>query len=107
MLPSLDQLSLAHPHYITQQPGIYVVNPALENPAKIAVNIEYNDSDPTRIPPKAKIKMLSGDYTKEIFMSRLGHDLWKLLLAISLALMILEIIIVKSQEHKSLYRSDT
>lgn len=107
MLPSLDNLSLAYPHYITQQPGIYVVNPSLENPAKIAVNIEYNDSDPTRIPPKTKIKMLSGDYTKEIFMSRLGRDLWKLLLALALVLMIIEIIIVKSQEHKSLYRSDT
>lgn len=107
MLPSLDKLSLAYPQYLSREPGIYVLNPSLENPAKIAVNIEYNDSDPTRVKPKAKIKMLSEDFADEIFMSRLGRDLWKLLLAIALALMILEIIIVKSQEHKSLVRSDT
>ncbi|MCB5262242.1 MAG: BatA domain-containing protein [Candidatus Cloacimonetes bacterium] len=107
MLPSLDKLSLAYPHYITHEPGIYVVNPSLENPARIAVNIEYNDSDPLRVQPKTKLKMLSEDFTQEVFMSRLGRDLWKLLLAIALALMILEIIIVKSQEHKSQYRSNT
>ncbi len=106
-LPSLDNLSLAHPYYITREPGIYVVNPSQDNAAKIAVNIEYNDSDPTKVEPKTKIKMFSEDFSKEIFMSRLGRDLWKLLLVIALVLMILEIIIVKSQEHKSLYRSDT
>jgi hypothetical protein len=106
-LPSLDRLSLPQPMYITNTPGIYTINPARSNAAKIAVNIEYYDSDPTRIEPHAKIRMLPEDFAGELFSSRLGRDLWKTLLILAIALMILEIIIVKTQEYKSLYRSET
>lgn len=101
-LPSLDLIHLAQPQYITAEPGIYTLNPRQAKPAKVAVNIEYLDSDPTRGERSPDYRMLSQNFATQLFVSRLGHDLWKTLLLLALALIILEIIIVKSQEYKSL-----
>nr|MDK2851336.1 hypothetical protein [Candidatus Cloacimonadota bacterium] len=101
LLPSNERLSLAKPIYITQEPGIYTLRPDDTDPTKIAVNIDYYDSEIERSKIPNDIKILSEDYANKIFVSRLGRDLWKLLLCLALLLMILEIIIVKYEQYKS------
>lgn len=106
-LPRGEQLSLANPVYITREPGIYSPRPNDADPAKIAVNIDYYDSEINRGEIPKNIKLLSEDYAEELFVSRLGRDLWKLLLILALLLMALEIIIVKYEQHKSAHRRTT
>ena len=107
IVPGGEDVHLANPQFITHQPGIYTISPQSSDPAKVAVNISYDDSE-THVPELPKqIKMLPEDFEEEIFMSRLGRDLWKLLLILALLLVVIEIIIVKYQEHKSLHRSES
>ncbi len=106
-LPSGDQISLAIPQYITREPGIYQPITQSADPPKIAVNIDYYDSEPDQSELPRGVRLLSEDFADEIFMSRLGRDLWKILLTLALALIILEIAIVKSREYKSRHRSET
>ncbi len=42
------------------------------------------------------------DWQDRLFHTRLGFELWKILMAIALALVILEIILVKSEELRSI-----
>ena len=48
------------------------------------------------------VQLLGEDWQDKIFHTRLGYELWKILLAIALALVILEIILVKSEELRSI-----
>lgn len=104
-LPTGDTITLPNPHYIVREPGLYVVNPDSPQAASLAVNHDYSDSEPTVGRIKGKLKYLSPAYSREIFMSRMGRDLWKWLLMLALILVIVEIIIVKWQEAKPQMRS--
>jgi len=46
------------------------------------------------------IKELPANWTASLFSTRLGHDIWKILLLAALALFILEIILVKLEEAR-------
>ena len=48
------------------------------------------------------VQLLGKDWQDKIFHTRLGYELRKILLAIALALVILEIILVKSEELRSI-----
>lgn len=99
-LPTGETLTLPNPQYPVSAPGLYVVNPDSPNAASLAVNHDYHDSEPQWGIIKGKIKYFSPDFSREIFMSRLGRDLWKWLLILALILVIIEIVIVKLQEAK-------
>jgi hypothetical protein len=85
---------------LATEPGIYISNPGTPNMSAIAVNIDYSDSKNRKYQPSGA-KNLGKDWEHKLFLSRLGHDLWKTLLAIAFALVILELIIVKIEEARS------
>lgn len=101
-LPDGASIELAGRSYIANDPGIYVVNPKSPRAARIAVNIDYKDSDPNPGALPKGVKMLNEDFADELFMARLGRDVWKALLILALALMSLEIAIIKYLEYKSM-----
>ncbi len=86
--------------YLVSEPGIYLLEPDTPRSSAVAVNIDYSDSKARLNTPRG-IKNLGKDWQSRLFFSRLGHDLWKTLLAIAFALVILELIIVKSEEARS------
>lgn len=85
---------------LATEPGIYLSDPDTPHMSAIAVNIDYSDSKNRNNPPVGA-KNLGKDWENKLFLSRLGHDLWKTLLAIAFALVILELIIVKIEEARS------
>jgi hypothetical protein len=85
---------------LASEPGIYTSDPDTPNLSAIAVNIDYSDSKNRNNQPTGA-KQLGKDWENKLFQSRLGHDLWKTLLAIAFALVILELIIVKIEEARS------
>ncbi len=91
---------LISPKHKTQLPGVYVLEPGSPQQSMVAVNINYNDSELRRNTPSG-VKNLGANWQNKLFMSRLGHDLWKTLLAIAFALVILELVIVKIEESRS------
>ncbi|MDD2361133.1 MAG: hypothetical protein PHE66_11950, partial [Syntrophaceticus schinkii] len=83
------------------EPGLYALNPDAPNARKLAVNHDYQDSEPTKGEVKGKLRHFSTNFRSEIFMSRLGRDLWKWLLSLALILVLTEIVIVRLQESKA------
>lgn len=104
-LPSREFITLSTPQYIVREPGLYTINPESPNASVLAVNHDYTDSEPTKGKITGKVKYFSSDFSSEIFMSRMGRDLWKWLLALVLILVLAEIIIVKMAESKPQMRS--
>ncbi|MCB5269800.1 MAG: BatA domain-containing protein [Candidatus Cloacimonadaceae bacterium] len=100
ILPSMESIVLPNPQYLLQEPGLYTLNPGSPQAASLAVNHDYADSEANPALIEGKIKYFSDDFKHEIFMSRLGRDLWKWLLVLALILVLLEILIVKLQEAK-------
>ena len=91
---------ISNRRYLATEPGIYVFEPNTPRSYAMAINIDYSDSETRTNLPKG-IKNLGDKWEDKLFFSRLGHDLWKILLAIAFALMILEIIIVKTEETRA------
>ena len=86
--------------HLATRPGIYTLEPDSPRELVKAINIDYSDSQ-ARINPPRGIKTLGKNWQNQLFFSRLGHDLWKTLLAIALALVLLELLIVKLEEARS------
>lgn len=91
---------LTNRRHQTTRPGIYTLEPDSPREQVKAINIDYSDSQ-ARYNPPSGVKILGKNWDKQLFFSRLGHDLWKILLAIALALVLLELIIVKMEEARS------
>ena len=53
------------------------------------------------------VQLLGDNWQDKLFATRLGYELGKILLAIALALVILEIILVKSEELRSVPKAVT
>lgn len=66
----------------------------------VAVNAPLTESEfkPMNHKDLKNTKLLGENWFDSLFHTRLGHDLWKILLAAALVLVILEIIIVKTEE---------
>jgi len=86
--------------YLTDEPGVYLLEPDTPRSKAVAANIDYNDSAAQTHKPLGA-KDLGKSWQNQLFFSRLGHDLWKTLLAIAFALVILELILVKSEEARA------
>ncbi|MDY0152439.1 MAG: BatA domain-containing protein [Candidatus Cloacimonas sp.] len=103
---SFDRLKLpegetvSNRKHLVTEPGIYILEPDTPRASALAVNIDYLDSQARDNPPTG-VKNLGKNWQDKLFFSRLGHDLWKILLAIAFALVILELIIVKMEESRS------
>lgn len=86
--------------HLATQPGIYLFEPDTPRENAVAINIDYSDSQARHNQPEG-FKNLGKNWESKLFFSRLGHDLWKTLLAIAFALVILELIIIKTEESRS------
>jgi len=94
-LPSGKTIRLANPFFIVSEPGIY----RFDNKA-ISVNLDYSESDYQRMKKidTKNIKILSKNWKTEIFQTRYGFEIWKILLIAVLLLFALEMLIVKKEE---------
>jgi hypothetical protein len=104
-LPAQEVITLSTPQYIVREPGLYTINPDSPHATVLAVNHDYSDSEPASGKIQGKVKYFSSDFSPQIFMSRMGRDLWKWLLIVVLILVLAEIIIVKLAEAKPQMRS--
>lgn len=91
---------ISNRRHLATRPGIYTLEPDSPREQVKAINIDYSDSQARTNPPRG-LKTLGKNWETQLFFSRLGHDLWKTLLAIALALVFLELIIVKLEEARS------
>lgn len=100
ILPNGQVLELATRSHKLEQPGIYALRQPDGSQKTIAVNAPLQESEfePMDFKPLKNTKLLGSNWINTLFHTRLGHDLWKILLAVALALVILEIILVKTEE---------
>jgi hypothetical protein len=103
ILPSGNTLELASRTHKLAVPGIYGLSEGDGTEKVIAVNTGHQESEYSPMPYKGlrQVRLLGKDWIDTLFHTRLGHDLWKVLLALALALVILEIILVKTEESRS------
>ena len=97
-LPSGESIQVNTPFFFVSEPGIY----KCENDA-FAVNLDYQESDYKRFDKiNAKnIKLLDKNWKNEIFRTRYGFEIWKILLILVILLFILEMSIIKKEERKT------
>jgi len=98
--PDNKNLLISNRPYKLSQPGIYILQKADGTETVIAVEIPRQESEfiPMDYQGLKNVQLLGENWQEKIFATRLGYELWKILLAIALALVILEIILVKSEE---------
>lgn len=102
-LPDGNSLDLANQPYKLTQPGIYALQKADGTSTLAAVDTPRQESEFSLMDFKGlkNTKLLGKNWQSALFHTRLGHDLWKILLAAALALFLLEIILVKAEELRS------
>ena len=100
VLPNGQTLELASRSHKLELPGIYSLGKADGSRKVIAVNAPLQESEfePMDFKGLTNTKLLGPNWANTLFHTRLGHDLWKILLAIALALVVLEVILVKTEE---------
>lgn len=103
VLPDGSSLELASRSYRVSVPGIYQSRTGSAAPVSIAVDHDPSESETglQDFGPLKYVKHLGKNWPSQVFRSRLGHDIWKLLLLAALALFLLEIIIVKLSESRT------
>ncbi len=99
-LPDGTNLDTANHSFTLNQPGIYTLGKADGSSTAISVDAPRQESEyaPMRYKGLKNTKLLDRNWQNALFHTRLGHDLWKILLAAALALFLLEIILVKAEE---------
>ncbi len=104
VLPNGDKQELNGNPYKTNEPGIYSIDWRGSNSQSIAVQPDYKESDykPLVLPKNNNYHVLGNNWQKQLFLSRLGHDIWKYCLLAVVLLFLLEILLVKSEEWKKI-----
>jgi hypothetical protein len=102
-LPDGDKTELNGSSFKTYEPGIYTLSWRGSSPQNVAIGIDYKESDykPLDIPKSGNYHLLGAKWQEQLFLSRLGHDIWKYLLLAVVVLFILELVLVKSEEWKT------
>lgn len=100
ILPDGKLLQLTKRSYKLSEPGIYTLQQNDRASTVIAVDYPRQESVWERMDYSGltNTKLLDGKWQNSLFHTRLGHDLWKWLLSVALALFFLEIILVKAEE---------
>ncbi len=100
VLPGGQTLQLAGRPHKLEQPGIHILRQADGSEKLIAANATPQESEfaPMAYTGLKNVKPLGQNWERQLFHTRLGHDLWKILLAAALALVVLELILVKTEE---------
>jgi hypothetical protein len=102
VLPGGDKTVLSGSSTRTLEPGIYTLNWTGSNSQSVAIQPDARESifKPLVLPSKGNYQILGTKWQQQLFLSRLGHDIWKYLLLAVLALLIFEFVLVKSEEWK-------
>ncbi|MFO8145203.1 MAG: BatA domain-containing protein [Candidatus Syntrophosphaera sp.] len=102
VLPGGDAITLGGGPFRLSEPGIYSLRKADGSETLAAVDTPRDESEfePMQFEELKNTKLLDKNWKGAIFHTRLGHDLWKILLAAALALVVLEIILVKTEESR-------
>ena len=89
--PDNKNLLISNRPYKLSQPGIYILKKADGTETVIAVEIPRQESEfiPMDYQGLKNVQLLGENWQEKIFATRLGYELWKILLAIALALVIL------------------
>ncbi|MBW6513129.1 MAG: BatA domain-containing protein [Candidatus Syntrophosphaera sp.] len=100
VLPDGSVLVLANRTHTLAQPGIYTLRKADGSETLLAVDTPRQESEfePMDYKGLKNVKLLGANWQNALFHTRLGHDLWKILMAAALLLVVLEIILVKAEE---------
>ena len=100
-LPDGKRLELSGNNLALSQAGIYKLLSQSTEKA-LAVNPDTNESEAKAQDFRSlkNYRLLGAGWPSQIFYTRLGHELWKILLIAALLLVILEIIIVKLEEAR-------
>jgi hypothetical protein len=103
IMPNGDKNELNGGSMKTYEPGIYTISWRGSNPQNLAISYDSAESDykPLNFPKSSSYHLLGNRWQEQLFLSRLGHDIWKYLLLAALFLLILELAIVKSEEWKT------
>jgi hypothetical protein len=102
IMPTGDKTELNGNSFKTFEPGVYILNWRGGESQKVAIQPDANESiyTPLTFPKSPNYHILGKNWTEQLFLSRLGHDIWKFCLLAALFLLLLELIIVKSEEWK-------
>lgn len=101
ILPDGKRLELSGNSLALSQSGIYRLS-SQNSERALAVNPDLSESDAKTQDFKAlkNYRLLGANWQQQIFFTRLGHELWKILLIAALLLVLLEIILVKLEEAR-------
>lgn len=101
-LPDGTELALANRAFRLTQPGLYRLSDGDSGFRMIAVDPDRQEGDYQAMDfsRSKNYRILGSAWQKQIFFTRMGHDLWKILLLIALGLMAVEIILVKLEEAR-------
>lgn len=102
IMPSGSRVDLPNRGHRVSEPGIYRLLSRDDEDVALAVNHDNGESnggaaDYTGL---KYIRQMGKNWVDKVFQSRLGRDIWKILLIMALALFVLEIILVKSEEAR-------
>ncbi|HPV15398.1 MAG TPA: BatA domain-containing protein [Candidatus Cloacimonadota bacterium] len=101
-LPDGSKIKSGNRSHRINSPGIYFSSQgASTNAYAVDADAIESRNDKQDFSKLKYIKTMKKDWTKQIFLSRLGHDIWKYLLMAALILFLIEIIIIKSSEFKA------
>lgn len=101
-LPDGTNLDLFNRSHIISEPGVYQSLSSTGETSYIAVNPDISESTykAADYGKNKAFRILPNAWQNHLFFTRMGHDLWKLLLIIAFILILVEIIIVKIEEAK-------
>lgn len=102
VLPDGKEVQPATRSLVLEQPGIYRLQEASGDQKALAVDVPRGESEWQSLNVKQlrNARLLGKEWQKELFRTRLGHDLWKILLVAAMLLFLLEIILVKTEEAR-------
>jgi hypothetical protein len=102
ILPGGEKTELNGSSFKTFEPGIYTLNWRGSSPQNLAIGLDPAESGftPADYNKNNTFQILGKRWQEQLFLSRLGHDIWKYLLLAALVLLILELVLVKSEEWK-------
>jgi hypothetical protein len=102
VMPGGDKKELNGGSLKTYEPGIYTVVLKGSSNQNLAIQPDYKESSysPLVLPKNKNYHVLGDKWQDQLFLSRLGHDIWKYCLLAVLFLFLLEMLIVKSEEWK-------
>lgn len=102
IMPAGTRVELPSRSHRVSEPGIYRLLNREKDATALAVNHDPAESNHPEVDFAAYkyIRQMGSNWADRVFQSRLGRDIWKILLIMALALFVLEIILVKSEEAR-------